>query len=231
MNEIFSENILSDAIQIQRNRAKLRDSESGERSMENLVKTFNALTGHTLTVSEGWEFMVLLKMVRGRQGGFNRDDYVDGASYFSLLGEEEAKRLKPKEVEIKATENSENTIKIKDRYVCGSPVTFPAASSYPSPCYNQEIDKILSTKQIYRDPDTMANYSLTIYDKIFSVKNLSTGKIASCPEEQIPEFIKFIAPDLFEAKDGNILARSIVLKDISNMSNFHLWYLCNIKSM
>lgn len=209
MNEIFSEKILSDAIQIQRDRAKLRDSESGERSMENLVKTFNALTGHTLTVSEGWEFMVLLKMVRGRQGGFNRDDYVDGASYFSLLGEEEAKRLKFKEEKIKATENSEYIVYYN---------------------YNQEIDKILSTRQIYRDHNTMSNYSLTIYDKIFSVKNLNTGKIASCSEEQIPDFIKFMVPDLFETKNGNTLARSIVLKDISNMSNFHLWYLYNIKA-
>jgi hypothetical protein len=76
----------------------------------------------------------------------------------------------------------------------------------------------------------MANYALTIYDKVFSVKNLNTGKIASCPEEQMPDFIKFIAPDLFKTKGENILARSIVLKDISNMSNFHLWYLCNIKA-
>ena len=39
----------------------------GERSMASTVKAFNALTGHNLTESEGWEFMVLLKLVRGRQ--------------------------------------------------------------------------------------------------------------------------------------------------------------------
>jgi hypothetical protein len=42
--------------------------ETGERSMAATVKTFNALTGQTLTEANGWEFMVLLKMVRGRQG-------------------------------------------------------------------------------------------------------------------------------------------------------------------
>jgi len=31
--------------------------------------------------------MILLKMVRGRQGNYNRDDYVDLAAYGGLLGE------------------------------------------------------------------------------------------------------------------------------------------------
>jgi hypothetical protein len=75
-------------------RAQLRDRPSGERSMETIVATFNALTGHSLSTSEGWEFMVLLKMVRGRQGHFNDDDYVDGAAYFALLGEEESMNAK-----------------------------------------------------------------------------------------------------------------------------------------
>jgi len=59
----------------------------GERSMASTVKAFNALTGHNLTESEGWEFMVLLKLVRGRQGDFRMDDYVDAAAYSALLGE------------------------------------------------------------------------------------------------------------------------------------------------
>lgn len=75
-------------------RAALRDQPTGERSMETIVKTFNTLTGHNLSVAEGWEFMILLKMVRGRQGHFNDDDYVDGAAYFALLGEQES--LNPK---------------------------------------------------------------------------------------------------------------------------------------
>ena len=70
-----------------KDRAVQRDSPDGERSMKTLVKTFNALTNHTLTEDEGWEFMILLKMVRGRQGNFREDDYVDAAAYSSLLGE------------------------------------------------------------------------------------------------------------------------------------------------
>jgi hypothetical protein len=55
--------------------------------MASTIKAFNALTGRDLSESEGWEFMVLLKMVRGRQGQVRRDDYVDLSSYGALLGE------------------------------------------------------------------------------------------------------------------------------------------------
>lgn len=83
---------LKDGVAVQEQRAQLRDTAGGERSMERIVKTFNALTDHNLTTAEGWEFMILLKMVRGRQGKFHEDDYTDGASYMSLLGEEESSR-------------------------------------------------------------------------------------------------------------------------------------------
>lgn len=73
-------------------RAKSRDAEGGERSMASTVAAFNALTGHKLSEEEGWEFMILLKLVRGRQGGFRADDYVDGAAYCGLLGEAAAGR-------------------------------------------------------------------------------------------------------------------------------------------
>lgn len=89
---------LDEAAKTMRARAQLRDKPSGERSMELIIKTFNTLTGHNLTTAEGWELMILLKMVRGRQGFYDRDSYVDGAAYFSLLGEEEStnsKRQKP----------------------------------------------------------------------------------------------------------------------------------------
>ena len=69
-------------------RAVQRDKvEVGERSMASTVKTFNSLTGHSLTEAEGWEFMVCLKLVRGRQGTFREDDYVDTVAYSALLGE------------------------------------------------------------------------------------------------------------------------------------------------
>ena len=86
--EIQAHEILEEASSVLSERASQRDcGKSGERSMTNIVKTFNALTGHTLTEAEGWEFMIVLKMVRGRQGKARRDDYVDLASYGALLGE------------------------------------------------------------------------------------------------------------------------------------------------
>lgn len=82
---------LKEAQEQMEDRAVQRDTPEGERSMESTIKAFNALTGHSLTESEGWEFMVLLKLVRGRQGSFRADDYVDAAAYSSLLGESKQK--------------------------------------------------------------------------------------------------------------------------------------------
>ena len=49
---------------------------------------FNTLTGHKLTPEQGWKFMVCLKLVRSEQGAFRADNFVDGAAYFALAGEE-----------------------------------------------------------------------------------------------------------------------------------------------
>jgi hypothetical protein len=89
---ITAASILDEAQKQMVQRGQLRDQPSGERSMEKIIATFNALTGHKLTEAEGWEFMILLKLVRGRQGKFNKDDYVDAGAYSGLLGECEAKR-------------------------------------------------------------------------------------------------------------------------------------------
>lgn len=78
---------LTDAIKQMKDRAAQRDAPQGERSMATTVATFNALTGKNLSEKEGWEFMVCLKLVRGRQGSFRMDDYVDAAAFASLLGE------------------------------------------------------------------------------------------------------------------------------------------------
>jgi hypothetical protein len=48
-------------------RAKDRDTIQ-ERSMKATVEAFNALYGTSLTETQGWGFMVLLKLVRGTQG-------------------------------------------------------------------------------------------------------------------------------------------------------------------
>lgn len=68
-------------------RAKERDQDK-ERSMDKIVKAFNAITGKELTTREGWLFMALLKMVRSQLGNeFRPDDYIDGVNYFALAGE------------------------------------------------------------------------------------------------------------------------------------------------
>lgn len=70
------------------NRASTYDQPSGERSMDKTVTAFNAITGHELTVEQGWLFMALLKAVRTQQGDFRLDNYEDGAAYFALMGEQ-----------------------------------------------------------------------------------------------------------------------------------------------
>lgn len=73
------------------NRASERDKPNGERSMKSTVEAFNALTGHSLSESNGWLFMLCLKAARAEGGCFKADDYVDGAAYFALYGEAAAK--------------------------------------------------------------------------------------------------------------------------------------------
>ncbi len=89
---IKAPDLLLEAADTLKERATQRDAAAqGERSMKRTIDAFNALTGKGLTEAEGWEFMVLLKLVRGRQGAFRKDDYVDGAAYCALLGECESK--------------------------------------------------------------------------------------------------------------------------------------------
>ena len=82
---------LEDAAKTMRQRAALRDAPAtGERSMAKTVAIFNAWTGNTMSVQDGWRFMIALKQAREVQGFYNEDDYVDGAAYVALLGEEES---------------------------------------------------------------------------------------------------------------------------------------------
>lgn len=72
-------------------RAATYDKPEGERSMGKTVAAFNALTGHTLTEQEGWQFMELLKIARSNQGEYRADSFVDGAAYAALAGEAAAR--------------------------------------------------------------------------------------------------------------------------------------------
>jgi len=70
-----------------KNRATLRDSPEGERSMATCVEAFNAVTGKELTETEGWMFMIQLKLARSRNGKYHEDDYEDIVAYAALMAE------------------------------------------------------------------------------------------------------------------------------------------------
>lgn len=80
--------MLKRAADIMQERGKQYDSPEGERSMEQIVKAFNIITKNQLTESQGWLFMVLLKMVRdnARDKG-HQDSCEDLIAYASLYGE------------------------------------------------------------------------------------------------------------------------------------------------
>lgn len=64
------------------------DEAGGERSMEKTVSCFNTITGHTLTESEGWLLMQLLKDVRQWTAKeFHRDSAEDCVAYAALKAE------------------------------------------------------------------------------------------------------------------------------------------------
>lgn len=80
--------ILKDAIDAMSERGKSYDTDGKgvERSMDKVVAMFNTLTGHMLTTEQGWDFMILLKLVRSSQG-YKHDNYIDESAYFGLAGE------------------------------------------------------------------------------------------------------------------------------------------------
>lgn len=73
-------------------RAALRDTPGGERSMRATVEAFNAIHGTALTEAQGWVFMAILKAARAANGSHVADDFEDGAAYFALAGEAAAKQ-------------------------------------------------------------------------------------------------------------------------------------------
>lgn len=79
--------ILVDAADTLTARGKQRDQPSGERSMGRTVRAFNAVYGTSLTETQGWQFMTLLKLVRASSGSYHPDDYIDQAGYAALAGE------------------------------------------------------------------------------------------------------------------------------------------------
>lgn len=78
---------LKEAASIFDQRATLRDTPEGERSMKKTVELFNKLYDMNLSEVQGWQFMVLLKMVRGSTGAFHLDDFIDQIGYSALATE------------------------------------------------------------------------------------------------------------------------------------------------
>lgn len=83
------------AAENQAQRAALRDAPDGERSMAKAVEMFNILYDTNLTEAQGWDFMSLLKKVRGSQGEYHEDDYLDDVSYSSLKAEAASRENEP----------------------------------------------------------------------------------------------------------------------------------------
>ena len=74
-------------------RAARRDLSDDECSMGRAVAAFDIIYGGAiqargfLTETEGWQFMSILRKVRGSQGEYREDDYTDDVAYAALAAE------------------------------------------------------------------------------------------------------------------------------------------------
>lgn len=80
--------LLGRAARHMHDRASTYDAPGGERSMGKAVAAFNAITGHTLTESEGWLLLQVLKDVRlFTRSAYNADSAEDCIAYAALKAE------------------------------------------------------------------------------------------------------------------------------------------------
>lgn len=80
--------LLGRAARHMHDRASTYDAPGGERSMGKAVTAFNAITGHTLSESEGWLFLQVLKDVRlFTRTGYHADSAEDCIAYAALKAE------------------------------------------------------------------------------------------------------------------------------------------------
>lgn len=83
---------LAKAAELMLERGKQYDAPAGERSMGKAVAAFNAITGKSMTESDGWLLMLCLKKVRLFQHpGFHQDSAEDAVAYSALLAESKQK--------------------------------------------------------------------------------------------------------------------------------------------
>lgn len=90
LGEVNAESALDDVLAIMRDRAKQYDSPQGERSMDKVVESFNIITGHNLSASDGYMLMSLLKLVRSQNSSRPDalvDSVKDNIAYAALYGE------------------------------------------------------------------------------------------------------------------------------------------------
>lgn len=81
---------LSHGAEVLRERGKSYDKSGNdeERSMAKIVQAFNTISGSNLSETDGWMFMVMLKMARIYQaGGKHEDSGVDMINYAALATE------------------------------------------------------------------------------------------------------------------------------------------------
>ena len=71
---------------IAKERGESRDS-GGQRSMAHTVEAFNAITGHDFSETDGWVFLLVLKLGRAHVGGYHQDDWLDMPGYAALAAE------------------------------------------------------------------------------------------------------------------------------------------------
>lgn len=83
---------LQQSIEILETRSTERDTDT-ERSMKKCVEAFNMLTSSNMSETEGWLFMLLLKISRSRGGCYKEDDYLDLIGYAALTAECAKKEL------------------------------------------------------------------------------------------------------------------------------------------
>lgn len=80
--------ILQKAASIMEERGKQYDKENGERSMGKAIAAFNAIKSESLSESDGWLLLAILKMVRDNTKPQPHDDSIhDLVAYSALYGE------------------------------------------------------------------------------------------------------------------------------------------------
>ena len=83
-----ADQLLHKAAALMRERARQYDQPQGERSMGKAISAFNAITGRSLSESEGWLLLAVLKMVRDNQRQTaHQDSCEDLIAYCALYAE------------------------------------------------------------------------------------------------------------------------------------------------